>query len=97
MQRFCVSMQTVASPHEANTQVLWVNLHIVEEGEKNRIVPLVENHRFAIPDAAAGSGHEWAIEVVDIVYQVMTEKLGEIRRRASESEINGRPADTSTT
>lgn len=96
MKRFCLTMQTIPATDIPNEQVLWVNLHISEPGEKNRIIPLVSYHRFAIPDAAAGSGLEWAVEISDIVYQVLTEKLGEVRRRPSESEVNARPSDAST-
>lgn len=96
MERFAISVQTIPSVSGPNEQVLWVNLHVMEEKKKTRVVSLVEFHRFTIPDAAAGSGHEWAVEIVDIVYQVLTEKLGEIRRRPSESEVNARPSNTST-
>jgi hypothetical protein len=87
-------MQTIPSIKGDSQQVLWVNLHVGEIGEKSRLVPLIDSHEFRIPDAAEGSGHEWAVEVIDIVYQVLTEKLGEIRRRPTESETNARPGDT---
>lgn len=89
-------MTTIPSGTGSNQQTLWVNLHIHEEGEKPRIVPLVEFHSFVVPDLAQGSGLEWAVEISDIVYQVLTEKLGDIRKRPSDSEVNARPSDTST-
>ena len=89
-------MQTVPGSSGTNEQILWVNLQIHETGQKPRLIPLVDFHSFAVPDAAAGSGMEWAVEVTDIIYQVLTEKLGEIRRRPGEGETNARPSSAST-
>lgn len=96
MKRFGLSIMTVPRSQESNRQTAWVNLHVHEEGEKPRVIPLVEYAYLDVPDAAAGSGFEWAVEVADMVYQALTQAYAANVKSQNSGEVNSRPADTST-
>lgn len=96
MDRIGLQIDVIPSSAGIGRQRINVGISVHTQGGTVRIVRLIENALVTVPDGELGNEIHYAIEMTDLVYQMLTQVYASTRSRPSFTEVNARPSDTST-
>lgn len=92
-----LSIQIVPRVGVADEYMIYVNATVWETKTRCRTRELLALRTKEMPDFQKRDATECAIEATDMVYQLLTELYASEVKDRRGSEVNARPADTSTT